>query len=73
MQDLDSQAENSSKFELTTEDISDRAHIERNSQEKLDTESLTTNNRTDVKVRPDVNVAPFNATRHGLCYQRHAK
>ena len=61
MQDLDSQAENSSKFELTTEDISDTAHIERNSQEKLDRESFTTNNGTDV--RPNVNVAPFNATR----------
>ena len=63
MQDLDSQAENSSKFELTTEDISDRAHIERYSQEKLDRESLTTNNGTDVKDRPNVNVTPFNATR----------
>ena len=61
MQDLYSQAENSSKFELTTEDISDTAHIERNSQEKLDRESFTTNNGTDV--RPNVNVAPFNATR----------
>ena len=50
MQDLDSQAENSSKFELTTKGISDRAHIERNSQEKLDTESFTTNNGTHVKV-----------------------
>ena len=58
---MDSQTENSSKFELITEDISDRAHIERNSQEKLDRESLTTNNGTDVKDRP--NVAPFNATR----------
>ena len=63
MQDLDSQAENSSKFELTTLDISDTAHIEHNSQEKLDRESLTTNNGTDVKDRPNVNVAPFNATR----------
>ena len=38
MQDLDSQAENSSKFELTTLDISDTAHIERNSQGKLNRE-----------------------------------
>ena len=28
-----------------------------------DNESLTTNNGTDVKDRPDVNVAPYNATR----------
>ena len=62
MQDLDSQAESSSKFELTTEDISYRAHIERNSQEKLDREPLTTNNGTDVKDRANVNVAPFNAS-----------
>ena len=63
MQDLDSQAENSSKFELTTKYILDTAHIERYSQEKLDRESFTTNNGTDVKDRPNVNVAPFNATR----------
>ena len=43
--------------------VQDRRDVSMQLQEKLDRESLTTNNGTDVKDRPNVNVAPFNATR----------